>query len=123
MIRKLKEAAPPSGFFEREPIRGAVRRRLPADLQAAAAIAYTYGWRMQSEVVALARRQLDLAGTLRLDPGTTKNDEGRIVTSPVSFKALLAAQIERVHRESWRPPRRCAEAHGHVSGHVGGRIS
>lgn len=36
-------------------------------------VAQTFGWRMQSEVLSLERRQVDLeAGTLRLDPGTTK---------------------------------------------------
>jgi integrase len=96
VIRKLKEAAPRSGFFEREQYE-AVRRHLPADLQVAAAIAYTYGWRMQSEVLALERRQLDLeAGTLRLDPGATKNDEGRLVYLTPEIKALLASQLERV---------------------------
>jgi integrase len=70
---------------------------LPADLQVAAAIAYTYGRRMQSEVLALERRQLDLeAGTLRLDPGTTKNDEGRPAYLTPAIKALLANQLERV---------------------------
>jgi hypothetical protein len=78
-LRKLKEAGPRQGFFEREQF-AAVRRHLqPADLQLAVTIAYTYGWRMQSEVLTLERRQLDLkAATLRLEPGTTKNDEGRI---------------------------------------------
>jgi integrase len=79
VIRKLKEAAPREGFFERDQY-DAVRRLLKPDLQVAVAIAYTYGWRMRSEVLTLERRQLDLeAGTLRLDPGTTKNDEGRLV--------------------------------------------
>jgi integrase len=46
-----------------------VRRYLRADLQAAIAIAYTYGWRMQSEVLSLERRHLDLgAGTLAWIP-------------------------------------------------------
>jgi len=50
-------------------IGGPQRQRLPVDLQAAIAVAYTFGWRMQSEVLALERRHLDLeAGTLRLDP-------------------------------------------------------
>ena len=41
---------------------------------------HTLGWRTQSEVLILERRQLDLeVGTLRLDAGTTKNREGRIV--------------------------------------------
>ena len=64
-----KEGAPREGFFERDRYE-AVRRHLSPDLQTAAAIAYTFGWRTQSEVLALERRHLDLdAGTLRLDPG------------------------------------------------------
>lgn len=40
---------------------------------------YAFGWRMQSEVLTLERGQLDVkAGTVRLEPGTTKNDDGRI---------------------------------------------
>jgi hypothetical protein len=78
VIRKLKEASPRAGFFERAPYE-AVRRRLKPDLQVAVTIAYTYGWRVQ-EILGLERRQLDLErGTLRLDPGTTKNDESRVV--------------------------------------------
>ena len=78
LIRKLKEAAPRSGFFEREQYE-AVRRHLAPDLQAACAIAYTFGWRMRSEVLLLERRHLDLgAGTLRLDPGMTKNGDARV---------------------------------------------
>src|SRR5262245_36420554 len=75
----------------------AVRGGLEVDLEVAVTIAYTYGWRMQSEVLALERRQLDLeAGTLRLDPGTTKNNEGRLVYLTPDLKTLLAAQVERV---------------------------
>jgi integrase len=60
-------------------------------------IAYTFGWRMQSEVLALETRQLDLAaGTIRLDPGSTKNDEGRVVYLTPELAALLAAHGERV---------------------------
>ena len=43
-------------------------------------IAYTYGCRMQSEVLSLQLAQIDLkAGTLRLDPGQTRNDDARVV--------------------------------------------
>ena len=77
----------------------AVRRRLPGDLQVAVAIAYTFGWRMCSEILTLQRRHVDLkAGTLRLDPGTTKNGEGRVVYLTPELKSLLAAQLERVDR-------------------------
>jgi len=66
-------------------------------LQVAASIAYTFGWRTQSEVLTLERRQVDLeAGTLRLDPGTTKNDDGRLVYMPPDLKRLVAAQVDRV---------------------------
>src|ERR1035441_5731847 len=42
---------------------------------------YTYGWRHE-ELLALRVRQVNLeAGTIRLEPGTTKNDQGREVRS------------------------------------------
>jgi hypothetical protein len=67
LIHKLKERAPRQGFFEREQFE-AVRRHLRPDLQVAVTIAHTFGWRMQSEVLTLGLRQLDLgAGTLRLE--------------------------------------------------------
>ena len=52
---------------------------------------------MRSEVLPLERRQLDLkTGTLRLEPGTTKNREGRGVYLTPELRALLADQLERV---------------------------
>ena len=46
----------------------------------AVSIAFTYGWRMQSEVLPLMLTQVDMEkGTIRLEPGTTKNKEGREV--------------------------------------------
>ena len=48
-------------------------------MKLAVTLAHTYGWRMQRGVtVALAQIDLE-ASTLRLNPGTTKNDEGRQV--------------------------------------------
>jgi integrase len=48
-------------------------------------------------VLTLDRRQVDLeAGTIRLDPRTTKNDDGRLVYMPLDLKRLVAAQVERV---------------------------
>jgi integrase len=47
--------------------------------------------------VTLERRQLDLeTGTLCLEPGTTKNDDGRVVYLTPELKASIAAQLERV---------------------------
>ena len=97
VIHKLKEAPPRQGFFEPEQFQ-AVRRQLREDLQVAATIAYTYGWR-RSEILTLTLAQVDLkAGTLRLEPGTTKNEEGRLVYLTPELRPLLAAQIERVRR-------------------------
>jgi len=93
---KLKEATPRQGFFEPEQFEW-VRKRLPEDLQVAVTIAYTFGWRMQSEVLALCLRHVDLeAGTLCLEPSMTKNGEGRVVYLTPELKTLLAAQIARV---------------------------
>ena len=96
VIRRLKERSPRQGFFEREQFE-VVKRHLRPDLQVAVAVAYTYGWRIRSEVLTLERRQLDLdMGTLRIDPGTTKGEEGRVVYLTSRLKALLVAQLDRV---------------------------
>ena len=97
-LRGLRPAAamPRQGFFERDQFE-AVCRRLPADLQAAVAVSYTFGWRAQSEVLTLERHHLDLAAkTLRLDPGMSKNGEGRTVALPDDLALLLAQQLARV---------------------------
>ena len=58
---------------------------------------------MQSEVLTLERRHIDLAaGTIRLDPGTTKNDEGRIVYLIPELKVQLEAQLRRVDELGWK---------------------
>jgi len=80
VIERLEEAPPREGFFEE-----------------ATLIADTFGWRIASEVLTLERRQLDLeAGTLRLEVGTTKNDDGRVVYLTAELEVALREQIERV---------------------------
>jgi len=121
VIHKTKEANPREGFFERDQYE-AVRRHLPPDLQAAVAIAYTFGWRMQSEVLTLELRQLDLdTGTLRLDPGTTKNDEGRLVYLTPELKGLLKAQVDRVRALMQRTKRIIPYLFPHLSGRHQGK--
>ncbi len=102
--KMLKEAPARRGFFEREQYE-AVRRRLAEDLQVAVTIAHTFGWRIRSEVLPLELRQVDLeardlegkqTGTIRLDPGQTKNDEARVVYLTPELRTLLAAQVARV---------------------------
>jgi integrase len=76
-IAMLEERTVRTGFFEREQFE-AVRGQLPEYLRPVVTFAYITGWRVPSEVLTLQWRQVDFeAGTVRLDPGTTKNGEGR----------------------------------------------
>lgn len=75
-IRNLDEHNVRQGFFERDQFE-AVRRHLPAYLKPAVTVAYITGWRIRSEILPLQWRQVDFkAGTVRLEPGTTKNPGG-----------------------------------------------
>jgi integrase len=123
LIHKLKEAAPRSGFFERSQVE-AVKRHLRPDLQVAVRIAYAFGWRMQSEVLTLQRSQVDPnACTIRLEPGTTKNDEGRLVYLTPELVDLLKAQDERVQMLEMRLGRRVEWVFPYLGGeHKGKRI-
>jgi integrase len=87
------------GFFE-EPAFRAVLDHLEEDLRPAMVFAYLTGWRMKSEIFRLQWPQVDFAaGEIRLEPGTTKTDEGR--TFPFSvmpeLEELLKAQ--RAHTD------------------------
>lgn len=54
---------------------------------------YTYGWRV-SELVGLRVEQVNVVdGTIRLNPGETKNDDARVVKMSTSVKLLLTALI------------------------------
>lgn len=67
-----------SGFFDREAF-DAVLAELPGYLRPVMEFGYQTGWRVQSEVLTLRWSQVDFAhGTIRLEPNTTKNDEGRV---------------------------------------------
>jgi integrase len=95
VIHLLKEANPRQGFFEEHQFL-AIRKHLPEDLALAVTIMWLYGWR-RSEIMALQLSQIDLeAGTLRLEPGTTKNKDGRVVFMTPELKMMVLAQIERV---------------------------
>ena len=57
------------------------------------------GWRIPSEVLTLEWRQIDFtAGEVRLDPGQTKNREGRVFPFTPELRVLLEAQREMTHK-------------------------
>ncbi len=91
-IEMLKEAPPRAGFFEREQYEG-VLRRLPAELQPVVTFCYITGWRMSDEVLPLEWRQVDFgASEVRLEPGSTKNREGRTFPFTSELRDMLKAQ-------------------------------
>ncbi len=84
------------GFIEQEAF-GRMAAEAAKDglwLRALIEVAYTYGWR-RGELVNLRVRHVDLrAHTIRLDPGTTKNDEGREVAMTAEVVELLRAACD-----------------------------
>lgn len=84
------------GFFEEEDLRKVVAK-LPVHLRPVVEFAYLTGWR-RGEVCSLRWQQVDFsAAVVRLEPGTTKNDEGR--TFPFKTYPALASllQSQREH--------------------------
>jgi integrase len=77
------------GFFEEFEFR-AFLMHLDEDLKPVMQFAFLTGWRIKSEILPLKWGvNVDIAaGEIRLEPGTTKNDEGRVF--PVSVLPELA---------------------------------
>jgi integrase len=83
------------GFFEAEEFQ-AVLRHLHDNLKPVAETMFITGWRT-SELLSRQWRHVDLdAGWLRLDPGESKNGEGREFPMTIRLRALLQQQRERV---------------------------
>jgi len=88
------------GFFEPEQYR-AVVKHLPEHLRPLAAIAYITGWRAMSELLSRQWRHVDLAkGWLRLDPGESKNGDGREFPFTPDMRSVLETQRETVRTMS-----------------------
>jgi integrase len=90
------KAAPARAGFVTDRQFEAIRAHLPEELKTAVTVAYTFGWRKR-EFLGLKKHQYDpIAGTLRLEPGTTKNQDGRLVRVTAELAAMLDAQVTRV---------------------------
>src|SRR5262249_15790907 len=74
----LREDNVRKGFLEHEHYLEMLKH-LPECMRPVVTFAYVTGWRINSEVLPMQWRQVDLkSGEVRLDPGTTKNLEGRV---------------------------------------------
>jgi integrase len=94
-IKRLEVDNARKGFFEPEQFR-AVLRHLPEHLIPVARAAYVTGWR-KGELLSRQWRHVDFAkGWLRLEPGESKNREGREFPFTPELRSVLEAQRERV---------------------------
>jgi integrase len=93
-IPMLKENNVRQGFFERSEFI-AFRAALADYLRPVATFAYYTGWRKQN-ILDLQWNQVDLnARTVRLHPGTTKNDEGQVIVLDGELLDTVRAQWEK----------------------------
>ena len=91
-IPMLREDNVRTGFFERDQFESTLAN-LPAEIQPVIEFAYITGWRIASEVLPLEWRRVDFAGgEVRLDPGTTKNRDGRVFPMTRELRKLLQSQ-------------------------------
>jgi integrase len=94
-ILRLKTNNVRRGFFEAEQFQ-ALLRHLPEAIKPVAVTAYVTGWRVHDEILTRQRHHLDLkAGWLRLEPGETKNDEGRMFPLTPMLRAALEEQVRK----------------------------
>jgi integrase len=91
-IPLLKERNVRRGFFEPEQFQR-VKAALPRHMQGIAAFACVTGWRTPSEVLPLEWVQVDMqADEVRLEPGATKNEEGRVFPFTMELRKILEGQ-------------------------------
>jgi integrase len=88
-ISLLKENNVRKGFFEKTDFIS-LRDALPSYLKPMVTFAYKTGWRKE-EVTDLKWSEVDLNnGTVRLNPGETKNEKGRTVYLDTELQAIFA---------------------------------
>jgi len=91
-ITLLRENNTRRGFFEPTEFE-TLRAALAEPLRPVVTFAYITGWRIPDEVLTLTWDQVNFdAGTVRLEPQTTKNDDGRTFIMTPALRACLEAQ-------------------------------
>jgi integrase len=98
-IARLVENNVRAGFFEQHEFE-AILAKLPHYLRPVMIFAYYTGWRVRSEILGLTWDQVDLAtGTVRLEVGSTKNKDGRIIYVTAELQSLLEQQWQEHIRD------------------------
>jgi integrase len=93
-LQKLREPNPRFGFVTEERYETIQSKAEYSWLRAFLAVGYNYGFR-KSELLGLRVHQIDLkARTIRLLPGTTKNDIGRTVKMTEKVLTLLSECVK-----------------------------
>jgi integrase len=95
-IGKLALSNTRKGFFEPEQFES-ILSNLPDDLKAPTVFAYVTGWRFHDEILTRQKHHVDLKGCgwLRLDPGETKNGEGRNFPLTARLRQIIQAQLDK----------------------------
>jgi integrase len=97
-IPLLKENNVRRGFFEPAQFQS-VRNHLPVHMRGIVEFANVTGWRTPSEILPLEWRQVDMkAGEVRLDPGTTKNNDARIFPFTTELRRVFEDQQQVAER-------------------------
>ena len=95
----LDEALPRKGFFEHDEFL-VLRVELPEHLKPVITFAYLTGCR-KGEILLLRWDQVDLiARVVRLNPGETKNDEGRVIPLTCELLQMLVMQ-RQIRDQRW----------------------
>lgn len=92
-----------TGFFEESEFR-AVLAHLPEEIKPIATLGYYYGMR-KGEILGLQWKNVDFdGGVIRLDVGTTKNKEGRILPfkGQLELQGVMEQQRKRHAEIEWR---------------------
>ena len=96
---KLSEPPPRAGFFEHEEYL-VLRAELPDDLRPVLVFGYYSGCR-RGEILSVLCNQVDLlAKVVRLEPGTTKNDEARLLPLYGELFETVKMQLE-IRNQRW----------------------
>ena len=68
---------------------------MPKELKPVIQCAYITGWRISSEILTRQKHHVDLrVGWIRLEPGETKNEEGRNFPLTPELREVLERQLD-----------------------------